>query len=101
MIKGRWKGGFDKLLDEENHKSVFVDEVPNDGLTHGISRNEVKVTLSGTKNGETTGMYGLPVEVWMCSGEEVIGMLCRVYLSRRIVSMKWRGAVIVSIYKEK
>ncbi len=40
MIKGRWKGGFDKLLDEENHKSVFVDEVPNDGLTQGISKKK-------------------------------------------------------------
>ena len=46
-------------------------------------------------------MYGIPVEVWMCLGEEVIGMLCRVYLSRRIVSLKWIGSVIVPIYKEK
>ena len=36
---GRWKGYFDKLLNEENHRSVFEDDVPNDGLTQGIGRN--------------------------------------------------------------
>ena len=49
--------------------------MPNDGLTQGICRNEVKVTLSGMKKGKTTGMFGIPVEVWMCLGEEGIDML--------------------------
>ena len=57
-IKGRWKGCFDKLLNEDNHRSVFEDEVPNDGLTHGISRNEVNVTLSGTKKGRQRECMG-------------------------------------------
>ena len=52
-IIGRWKGCIDKLLNEENHSSVFEDRVPH--LTQGISRNEVKVTLSGMKKGKTTG----------------------------------------------
>ena len=75
MIMRRWKGCFDKLLNEENHMSVFEDEVPTDGLTNGINRNEVKVTLSGMKKGKTTGTYGIPVEVWRCLGEEGIDML--------------------------
>ena len=37
-IMGRWKGYFDKLLHEENHRSVSEDGVPNDGLAQGISR---------------------------------------------------------------
>ena len=40
----------------------------------GISRNAVNVTLSGMKKGKT-GKYGIPVEVWMCLGEEGIDML--------------------------
>ena len=36
---------------------VFEDIVPNDGLTQGIGRNEVSVTLSRMKKGETTGIW--------------------------------------------
>ena len=43
--------------------------MPDDGLTQGIGRNEVRVTLSRMKNGETTEMDGIPEDVWMCLGE--------------------------------
>ena len=76
MIVGRWKDYFYKLLNEENPRSIFDDEVPNEGLTPGISRNEVKVAISRMKNGKATGMDGTPVEVWKCLGEEGIDMLC-------------------------
>ena len=66
MIIGRWKGYFDKLLNGVNPMSIFDDGVPNEGLTQGISRNEVKVAISRMKNGKGTGMYGIPVEVWKC-----------------------------------
>ena len=45
MVIGRWKGYFDKLLSEENHRSICDDGVPNQGLTQGIRRNEVKVAI--------------------------------------------------------
>ena len=48
-IKGRWKGNVDKLLNGDNHMFVFEDGVPNDGLTQGSGRNEVRVTLSRIK----------------------------------------------------
>ena len=32
-IMGRWKGCIDKLLNEENHRYVFENAVPNDGYT--------------------------------------------------------------------
>ena len=38
---GRWKGYFDKLLNGENHRFVYENGVPNDGLTQRIARNEV------------------------------------------------------------
>ena len=66
MIIGRWKGYFDKLLNEENPRSIFDDGVPNKGLTQGISRDEIKVAISRMKNGKATGMDGIPVEVCKC-----------------------------------
>ena len=60
---------------EENSTSIFDDGVPNERLTQGISRNEVKVAISRMKNGKATGMDGIPVEVWKCLGEEGIDML--------------------------
>ncbi len=67
MIIGSWKGYFDKLLNEENPRSIFDDGVPNEGLTQqerGISRNEVKVAISRMKNGKATGMDGIPVGIY-------------------------------------
>ena len=58
--------------------SIFDDGVPNEGLTQGISRNEVKVAISRMKNGKATGMDWIPVEVWKCLGEEGIDMLWNV-----------------------
>ena len=73
-IMGRWKGYFNKQLNGENHRFVFEDGLPNDGLPQGIGRNEVRVTLSRMKKGETTEMDGTPEDVRMCLGEE--GFMC-------------------------
>ena len=51
-------------------------------VIHGISRNEVNVTLSGMKKGKTTGMYGIPVEVW--GVWEKKGLTCHEYDSECI-----------------
>ena len=65
-IMGRGKGYFNKQLNGENHRFVFEDGLPNDGLPQGIGRNEVRVTLSRMKKGETTEMDGIPEDVRMC-----------------------------------
>ena len=39
-------------------------------IREGISRNDVKVAISRMEKGKTTGMYGIPVKVWKCLGEE-------------------------------
>ena len=104
MIIGRWKGYFDKLLNEENSRSIFDDGVPNKGLTQGISRNEVKVAISRMKNGKATGMDGIPVEVWKCLGEEGIDMrwdLMKGIYEQEKIPTEWRDSVIIPIYKEK
>ena len=75
MIIGIWKCYFDKLLNEENPRSIFDDGVPNEGLIQGINRDEVKVAMSRIKKGKATGIDGIPVEVWKCLEEEGIDML--------------------------
>ncbi len=57
------------------YRPIFDDVLPNEGLTQGISRNEVKVAISRMKNGKATGMDGIPVEVWKWLAEEGIDML--------------------------
>ena len=62
-------------MDGISHRFVFEDGVPDDGLTQGIGRNEVRVTLSRMKKGETTEMDGILEDVRMCLGGEGIDML--------------------------
>ena len=52
---GIWKGCFDKLLNGEKHRFVFEDGVPNDGLTQGIGRNEVRVHVITNEEGRDNG----------------------------------------------
>ena len=78
--------------------------MPNEGLTQDISRNEIKVAISRMKNGKSTGMDGIPVEVWNCLGEEGIDMLWDlmkgIYEQEKIPT-EWRDSVIIPIYKER
>ena len=78
--------------------------MPNEGLTQGISRNEVKVAISRMKNGKATGMDGIPVEVWKCLGDEGIDMLWDLMqgiYEQETIPTEWRDSVIIPIYKEK
>ena len=55
----KWKGCSYKPLNEENPWSIFEHEVPNEGLTQVVSRNEVKEAISQMKKGKATGMDGI------------------------------------------
>ena len=107
MIIGRWKVYFDKLLNEENPRSIIDDGVPNGGLPQGISRNEVKVAISRMKKGNATGMDGIPVEVWKCLGEEGIDMqwdLMQGIQEQEKIPTEWTDSVIIPrspMYKMK
>ena len=104
MIIGRRKGYFDKLLNEENPWSIFGDGVPNEGLTQGISRNEVSVAISRMKNRKAREMDWIPVEVWKCLGEEGIDMLWNLMqgiCEQEKIATVWIDSVIIPIYKDK
>ena len=82
----RWKGYFDKLLNEENPRTVFGDGVPNEGLTPAINRKEVEVALKGMKLGKAMGPDGIPVEVGKSLGKK--GLICCWICSRRFLSRR-------------
>ena len=67
---------------------VFGDGVPNQGLTPGISREEVEKALKKMKNKKATGPDNIPVEAWKGLGKEGIDMLwdlvCKVYDQEKI-----------------
>ena len=78
--------------------------MPNQGLTQGISRNEVKVAISRMKKGKATGMDGMPVEVWKCLGVDGIDMLwdlMQTTYEQEKIPTELRDSVIITIYKEK
>ena len=79
------------------------DGVPNEGLTQGISRNELKVAISRMKNGKATGMDGIPVAVWKCLGEgiDMLWDLMKGIYEQEKIPTEWRDSVIIPIYKEK
>ncbi|KAI5735640.1 hypothetical protein M8J77_020866 [Diaphorina citri] len=103
-IKYRWREYFEKLLNEENHRSIFEDGIPNHGITEEISRDEVAQALKKMKNGKSTGPDEISVEAWKCLGEYGIDMLCDLMnqvLNEERMPNEWRDSVIVPIYKEK
>ena len=75
-------------------------------MMEGIGRNEVRVTLSRMKKGETTEMDGIPEDVWMCFWEKK-GLTCYqsdatcIRAGEHINGVVWRDSLIVYIYKEE
>ncbi|XP_066943263.1 uncharacterized protein [Macrobrachium rosenbergii] len=103
-IKTSWKGYYEHLLDEENLRKFFEDGFQNHGMTHTITRKEVKKGLKKMKNGKAIGPDGIPAEVWKSLGEEGIDMLW--YPAEKMYSQEkrpkeWRESFIVPLYKEK
>ena len=74
--------------------------MPNEGLTQGISRNEVKVAISRMKNGKATGMDGIPVEVEE-GGIDMLWDMMHGISEQEAIPTEWRDSVIIPIYKEK
>lgn len=75
QIKKRWVEYFNHLLNEENERVVFEDDVPNRGVTTSISREEAIVAVQKMKSGKVTGRNETPIELWKCLGETLMGKL--------------------------
>ena len=74
-IKSRWEAYFEGLMNEENQRAVFVDGIPNEGVTTTVTRVEVERAVRKMKNGKAAGPDKIPVEVWKSLGEEGVDML--------------------------
>jgi exonuclease III len=68
-ITKRWKQYFEKLLNEENPRSVMEDGTMNQGMTKEVTREEVEKAVSKMKNNKATGPDEIPVEAWKCLGK--------------------------------
>ena len=103
-IKCRWESYFNRLLNEENPRVVFGNGAPNEGITPGICREEVRKALYKMKNGKACGPDEIPVEVWKSLGEDGVDVLWdlmqKIYQKEEMPN-EWRDSVIVPIYKEK
>ncbi|XP_068210309.1 uncharacterized protein [Palaemon carinicauda] len=103
-IEGRWKQYFERMLNEENPRSIIADENPTLGMVSDIDRVKIRVALRKMKKGKATGPNESPVEVWKCLGEFGGDMLW--YLMKKIhqkekMSRMWRNNFIMSIFEEK
>jgi len=104
-ILGRWKGYFEKLMNEENPREVRTRSATmNMQAVPSISQDEVRKSMQGMKNGKALGPDDIPVEVWKCLGKPAVEFL--VSLFNRILGGEpmpddWRQSTIVPIYKNK
>ncbi|XP_066982804.1 uncharacterized protein [Macrobrachium rosenbergii] len=85
-IKTRRKEYYEHLLNEENPIKFFEDGFQNLGMTHTISRKEVKKALKKMKNCKAIRPDGIPADVWRSLGEEGIDM--RWDLEKKIYSQE-------------
>ena len=74
-IRARWKEHFEKLLNEENPRTITEEGNPRAGPVPDITREEVKRALDKMKNGKAVGPDGIPVEVWKVLGGEGVDIL--------------------------
>ena len=78
--------------------------MPNEGLSQGISGNDVNVAISRMKNGKETEIDGILVEVWKCLGKEGIDImwaLMQGIYDQEKIPTEWRDNVTIPIFKEK
>ena len=104
-ILDRWKGYFEKLMNEENARelrtraaTMNMQAVPN------ISNTEVRKSMQSMKNGKALGPDDIPVEVWKCLGEPAVDFLTNLFnriLGGEPMPDDWRKSTIVPIYKNK
>ena len=103
-ITNRWKTYFEKLLNEENPRSVRGDGWQNHGMTREVTRTEVNNAMKKMKNAKATGPDEIPVEAWRSLGDmgiEMLTELMRKIWKEETMPAEWRESIITPIYKEK
>ena len=104
-ILDRWKGYFGKLMNEE-HPREKRTQLPkaNEQMVPAISKDEVRSSIQGMKNGKALGPDDIPVEVWKCLGDLATEFLANLYnriLGGEPMPDDWRKSILVLLYKNK
>ncbi|XP_074327662.1 uncharacterized protein LOC141665577 [Apium graveolens] len=107
-IRNRWHNYFRELFNEER---IGVREIGADnessfdfGVQPSMSRAEVKGVLHKMGRGKATGPDQIPIEVWLCLGEEGEQWLTRLFdniLRTNDIPPELRLSMVVPIYKNK
>ncbi|XP_074327960.1 uncharacterized protein LOC141665877 [Apium graveolens] len=104
----RWHNYFRELFNEER---IGVREIGADSessfdfsVQPSMSGAEVKGSLHKMGRGKATGPDQIPIEVWLCLGEEGEQWLTRLFdsiLRTSDIPQEWRLSMVVPIYKNK
>ena len=104
-ILDRWKGYFERLMNEEHPREMRTQfAMINVQAVQGISKDEVRKSMQGMKNGKALGPDGIPAEVWKCLGESAVEFLASLFnriLDGEPMPDDWRKSIIIPIYKNK
>ena len=105
-VKERWKGYFEKLLNEEfEWEKDGLSEVDKvSGPAENITYSEVKAAITKTKSGKAAGPSGLVAEMLKASGDvgvQWVTDLCNAIVQEGKVPNDWKKSWMVNVYKGK
>ena len=104
-IRNRWKGYFEKLMNEENDWNGVLESKPlNQGLVRKVNVDEVRAAVNGMKNGKALGPDGIPVEVWKLlrmDGWTWLALFFNKLLLEEAIPDEWCNSSLVPIFKNK
>jgi len=105
-VKDRWKGYFEKLLNEEFewNKEGLIDVDKVSGPAEIISCCEVKSAIAKTKLAKAAGPSGVVAEMLKASGEvgiQWVTDLCNKIVQEGKLPNDWKKSWMVKVYKGK
>ncbi|XP_063620491.1 uncharacterized protein LOC134792945 isoform X2 [Cydia splendana] len=104
-IRERWKGYFERLMNEENDWSRVLDHKPiNMGAVREIYMDEVRAAVRSMKNGKSVGPDDIPGEVWKLLREDGCKWLTLFFnklLHEETIPDEWCDSLLVPIFKNK
>ena len=103
-INERWKKYFEKLLNEENPRSLMGNGTQNQGVVREVARVEVAKALKKMKNGTATRPDEIPAEAWKSMGEFGIDKMTELMQKiwrEEVIPREWRNIVITQVNLEK
>lgn len=105
-VKERWKGYFEKLLNEEFEwdKDGLCDVEKVSGPAEIITYGEVKAAITLAKSGKAAGPSGVVAEMLKASGDvgvQWVTDLCNSIVQEGKVPNDWKKSWMVNVYKGK